>query len=38
MGPNYKSPFMKLPALWSGGDAKSEVGAGQGAKTDLAEW
>ena len=38
VGPNYKSPFMKLPALWSGGDAKSEVGAGQGAKTDLAEW
>ena len=38
VGPNYKSPFMKLPALWSGVDAKSEVGAGQGAKTDLAEW
>jgi outer membrane protein TolC len=29
---------MKLPALWSGVDAKSEVGASQGAKTDLAEW
>ena len=38
VGPNYERPFMKLPALWSGVDEKSEVGAGQGAKSDLAQW
>jgi len=38
VGPNDERPFMKLPALWSGVDEKSEVGAGQGAKSDLAQW
>jgi NodT family efflux transporter outer membrane factor (OMF) lipoprotein len=38
VGPNYERAVMKLPALWRSVDEKSEVGTGQGAKTDLATW
>jgi NodT family efflux transporter outer membrane factor (OMF) lipoprotein len=38
VGPNYKAPFIELPAHWNGMDRKTEQATSQGPKTDLEGW
>jgi outer membrane protein, multidrug efflux system len=38
VGPNYKTPSMKLPAHWSDSVAQTKESVQQGTKTDLASW
>jgi multidrug efflux system outer membrane protein len=38
VGPDYKPPATKLPAVWKGSDQQMKDAANQGPKTDLATW
>ena len=38
VGPNYKHPFLRLPARWHGVDEVAKPTAGEEPKTDLAQW